>query len=239
MTTQRRVRQQPAYILHHRPFRDSSQLLDVISRDFGKLTLVARGSRGARSRLRGILRPFMPLELSWVIKTDLGTLTGAEVRGAPLSLTGDALLSGYYVSELLIHFLHRHDPQPDVFDIYARTLASLGAAPNVAPCLRQFEVALLRHTGYALNLTHDAAKQSALLPERNYEYRMEQGPVAVERSEGAMVFSGAMLTAIDEQAFDRPEVLHEAGRLLREVINFHLAGKELKTRKVLADIHKL
>ena len=239
MTTQRRVQQQPAYILHHRPFRDSSQLLDVISRDHGKLALVARGSRGARSRLRGILRPFMPLEMSWVIKTDLGTLTGAEVRGAPLSLTGDALLSGYYVNELLIHFLHRHDPQPDVFDIYAQTLASLGAAQRVAPCLRQFEIALLRHTGYALSLAHEAAQQNALEPDRNYEYRMEQGPVAVERSEGGMVFTGAMLTAIDEQAFDRPDVLRAAGRLLREVINFHLGGKELKTRKVLVDIHKL
>jgi DNA repair protein RecO (recombination protein O) len=239
MTTQRRVQQQPAYILHHRPFRDSSQLLDVISREHGKLALVARGSRGARSRLRGILRPFMPLEMSWVIKTDLGTLTGAEVRGAPLSLTGDALLSGYYLNELLIHFLHRHDPQPDVFDIYAQSLASLGAAQHVAPCLRQFEIALLRHAGYALNLAHEAGQQKALEPDRNYEYRMEQGPVAVERSEGALVFTGATLTAIDKLAFDQPDVLRAAGRLLREVINFHLGGKELKTRKVLVDIHKL
>ena len=90
MTTHRRVQRQPAYILHHRPFRDSSQILDVLSRDHGKLSLVARGSRGSRSRLKGILRPFMPLELAWVIKSDLGTLTGAEVRGAPLSLQGDA-----------------------------------------------------------------------------------------------------------------------------------------------------
>ena len=105
MSGHRRVDQQPAYILHYRPFKDSSQILDIFSRDHGKLALVARGSRGARSRLKGILRPFMPLSASWVLKSDLGTLTGAEVRGAPLSLTGDALLSGYYVNELLINFL--------------------------------------------------------------------------------------------------------------------------------------
>ncbi len=239
MTAHRRVQQQPAYILHHRPFRDSSQILDILSRDHGKLSLVARGSRGARSKLKGILRPFMPLEVSWVLKTDLGTLTGADVRGAPLSLTGDALLSGYYLNELLIHFLHRHDPQPEVFDTYAQTLTALGASESVAPCLRQFEIELLRHIGYALNLEHEAATQQALVADASYEYRVEQGPVAVDRKEGALVFSGATLTAIAAQSFDQPETLRAANRLLREVINFHLGGRELRTRKVLVDIHKL
>lgn len=181
----------------------------------------------------------MPLSVSWILKTDLGTLTGAEVRGAPLSLTGDALLSGYYVNELLLHFLHRHDPQPEVFDTYADTLMALGAAENVAPCLRQFEIELLRHIGYALNLDFDASTDSSLDPDRHYEYRMEQGPVPVSRSDGALVFRGATLTAISKLAFDEPGILRAANRLLREVINFHLGGKELKTRKVLVDIHKL
>ncbi len=163
MTTQRRVRQQAAFILHHRPFRDTSQILDLISRDHGKLAVVARGSRGARSRLKGILRPFMPLSVSWMIKTDLGTLTGAEVSGAPLSLTGDALLSGYYVNELILHFLHRHDPQPEIFDAYSHTIEALAAAGNdVATCLRQFEIELLRQIGYALNLDHEHGSNKPL-----------------------------------------------------------------------------
>jgi DNA repair protein RecO (recombination protein O) len=239
MTTQRRVQQQPAFILHHRPFRDTSQILDVLSRDHGKLALVARGSRGSRSRLKGILRPFMPLDISWVQRTDLGTLTGAEVRGAPLSLTGDALLCGYYVNELLIHFLHRHDPQPEIFELYGRTLTALGAADDVAVCLRQFELELLRQVGYALNLGHDAVTHEALDESRHYEYRMEQGPVGVGRSDGPLVFPGAVLAAIDGGDFERPEVLRAANRLLREVIDFHLGGKVLKTRKVLMDIRRL
>ena len=93
MTATRRVQQQPAYVLHHRPFRDTSQLLDVISREYGKVTLVARGSRSAKSKLRGILRPFQPLRLSWFLRSDLGTLTGAEIDAAPRSLGGAALLS--------------------------------------------------------------------------------------------------------------------------------------------------
>ncbi|MDH3433587.1 MAG: DNA repair protein RecO, partial [Gammaproteobacteria bacterium] len=220
-------------------FRDSSQLLDIFTRDHGKLALVARGSRGARSRLKGVLRPFMPLSMSWFMKSDLGTLTGAEVNGAPLRLSGDALLSGYYVNELILHFLHRHDPQPEVFDTYARTIQSLAAAgDDIAPCLRQFEVELLRQIGYALNLDHEYGSNTVLSAERHYEYRVEQGPVAVSRTEGHLVFQGEMLTAIGAQRFDEPEVLRAASRLLREVIAFHLGGKELKSRKVLLDIHR-
>ncbi len=239
MTTQRRVLQQPAFILHHRPFRDSSQLLDIISRDHGKLALVARGSRGARSRLKGVLRPFMPLSVSWVMKSDLGTLTGAEVRGTPLSLTGDALLSGYYVNELLLHLLHRHDAQPEIFAAYSHTIAALAAAGDaVAPCLRHFEIELLRQIGYALNLDHAHGSTDTLERDRYYEYRVEQGPVAVSRSEGRMVFSGNMLMAIAAQQFSDPDVLRAASRLLREVIAFHLGGRELKSRKVLQEMRR-
>jgi DNA repair protein RecO (recombination protein O) len=238
MTTSRRVQQQPAYILHHRPFRDSSQILDVLSRDHGKLSLVARGSRGAKSRLRGILRPFMPLSMSWFLKSDLGTLTGAEIQGAPLSLTGDALLSGFYVNELLLHFLHRHDPQPGIFDLYAQTVRSLAAAQSIAPCLRRFEIELLRQIGYALNFDHESASQQPLEAQQNYEYRIEQGPVAVSKTEGPLVFSGATLAAIGAQEFDDPDTLRAANRLMREVVSFHLGGKELKSRKVLLEIHR-
>lgn len=238
MSTQRRVQQQAAYILHHRPFRDSSQLLDVFSAEHGKLALVARGSRGAKSRLKGVLRPFMPLSLSWVQRSDLGTLTGAEVRGAPLQLTGDGLLSGYYVNELLLHFLHRHDPQPELFRTYESTIRALAATDSVAACLRQFEIELLRQIGYALTLDHEAGAEPPLQTDAHYEYRFEQGPVRVQRDSGDMVFSGAVLTAIGARRFEQPDVLRAANRLLREVIAFHLQGKELKSRKVLLDLHR-
>ena len=233
-----RVQQQAAFILHHRPFRDTSQILDILSREHGKLSLVARGSRGPKSRLRGVLRPFMPLAMSWVQRSDLGTLTGAEMHGAPLRLTGDALLSGYYVNELLLHFLHRHDPQPEIFDIYVRAIEALGATDDVAPCLRKFEIALLSALGYALNLDHEADSHDPLQPDHCYEYRFEQGAVRVARAEGQLVFTGAVLRAIAAQRFTEAEVLRAANRLLREVIGFHLGGKELKSRKVLVDLHR-
>lgn len=233
-----RVEQQAAFILHHRPFRDTSQILDVISREHGRLALVARGSRGQKSRLRGVLRPFLPLSLSWVQRSDLGTLTGAELRGGPVQLNGDSLLAGYYVNELLLHFLHRHDPQPEIFELYVETVNSLCASGNVAPCVRRFEIELLRQLGYALNLAHEAHTQQLLHADAYYEFRFEQGPVRVERSSGPMVFSGAVLQAIAAGQFDDPAILTQANRLLREVIRFHLGGKELKSRKVLRDLHR-
>ena len=238
MTAPRRVQQQPAFVLHHRPFRDTSQLLDVISREYGKVTLVARGSRAAKSKLRGVLRPFQPLRLSWFLRADLGTLTGAEIDAAPLTLSGDALLSAYYVNELVLNFLHRHDPQPEIFDAYGQTIAALAQSGELAANLRVFEMELLRLLGYALNLDDDANLHEPLDVQGCYEYRVEQGPVSVTRSEGPMVFTGARLRDIAAGRFEDTGVLRDAGRLLREVIRHHLDGRELKSRKVLLDLHR-
>lgn len=238
MSAPRRVQQQPAFILHHRPFRDSSQILDILTRDHGKIALVARGSRGAKSRLRGVIRPFLPLRVSWVARSDLGTLTGAEAAGLPAGLRGDAMLSAYYVNELLINFLHRHDPQAEIFNLYADTLKALCVCEAVASVLRSFEIELLGLLGYALSIEHESGTREVLDPAGNYEYRMDQGAVAVSRSSGPMVFSGSLLSAIQSQKFESPEVLRAAGRLLREVISHHLGGKELKSRKVLLELHR-
>ena len=238
MTTSRRVQNEPAWVLHHRPFRDTSRILDILSRDHGRLSLVARGSRSAKSRLKGILRPFTPLSVSWVSRSELGTLTGADILKGPLTLSGDALMSGYYVNELLLKLLHKHDPQAGIFDIYSEAIAKLAAGDNVALSLRQFEMELLRMLGYELNLHHDTESQKALVAECRYEYRPEQGPVPVGDKHGSMVFTGAELLAISAQEFERQEVLRNAGRLLRDVISFHLDGKELKSRKVLMELRQ-
>jgi len=238
MSSQRRVQQQSGYILHHRPFRDTSQILDIVTRDHGKVAVVARGSRGAKSRLAGVLRPFLALKVSWVAKSDLGTLTGAEAAGPPSGMTGDTLLSAFYVNELLLHFLHRYDPQPEIFALYEEVIKALASSDNVAASLRSFELEFLSLLGYAVNLEHEFGSHEPLEAERYYQYRMEQGPVAVQRTEGSLVFSGAVLAGIAEQRFDDPDILRAANRLLREIISFHLGGKELKSRKVLMELHR-
>ena len=182
--------------------------------------------------------PFQPLRLSWFIRSDLGTLTGAEIDGAPNALTGDALLSAYYVNELVLNLLHRHDPQPEIFDNYARTISALNGSDSLAATLRVFEIELLRLLGYALNLDFDAIDSELLSDESYYDYRVEQGPVQVSRAEGPMVFSGASLKSIQAMRFDDASVLRDAGRLLRQVIDHHLEGRELNSRKVLHELHR-
>ncbi|MEJ2256004.1 MAG: DNA repair protein RecO [Woeseiaceae bacterium] len=234
----KRVQQQPGFVLHHRPFRDTSQILDLLTRDHGRVAVIARGSRSRRSRLAGLLRPFLPLRVSWVAKSDLGTLTGAETAAAPVLLRGDALLSAYYVNELMLFFLHRDDPQPEVFALYNEVIRALGERPKVAVALREFELELLSLLGYAVTLDHEAGSQQQIVGDRFYDYRIEQGPVPVERNSGQMVFRGSVLRAIGARQFDDDDVLRAAGRLLRDVIAWHLGGKELKSRKVLRAVHR-
>jgi DNA repair protein RecO (recombination protein O) len=234
----KRVQLQPGYVLHHRPFRDTSQILDILTQDHGRIAVVARGSRGSRSRLAGLLRPFAPLRVSWVARSDLGTLTGAEAAGGPPDLRGDALLSAYYVNELMLFFLHRDDPQPEIFSLYADTVAALAARAGVAATLREFELELLGLLGYAVSLDQEAGTHEDVVADRYYDYRVEQGPVRVERDSGPLVFRGETLQAIGARKFDDEDVLRAASRLLREVIAYHLGGKELQSRKVLREVHR-
>lgn len=236
MSSSLRVHSQPAWLLHHRPFRDSSRILDLLTRDYGRLSLVARGARSAKSSLKGILRPFLPLSVSWVSRTELGTLTGAEMNGPPVSLGGDALLSGYYANELLLKLMHRHDPQPEIFAMYGRTVQRLAGITHPATLLRQYEMELLGLLGYALNLDYDGVQQLDLEPQRYYEYRAEQGALPSTLTSGAMVFRGDELLAIRAQEFCNPATLRAASRLMRGVIAYHLDGKELQSRKVLREL---
>lgn len=238
MSASHRTELEPAYILHHRPFRDTSQILDVFGAAHGKLSLVARGSRSGRSRLKGILRPFQKLRLSWALKRDLGTLTGAEVAGPPLSLGGDCLLSAYYVNELLLTFLHRHDPQPEIFALYGQTLEGLAGTSNPAPPLREFEIELLKLLGYALDLEYEARTGELLEDSARYEYRIDEGPVRVSTGDRSEHYTGAELKSIAACDFEVETTLVNANRLLRRVIHYHLGGRELKSRRVLIELRR-
>jgi len=120
-----RISLQPAYILHSRPYRESSLLLEAMGREHGRIGLVARGARGARSRWKNMLQPFRPLLLSWTQRGELGTLTGADQVASPPALAGEPLFCGLYANELMIRFLQRSDPHPGLFDYYQKLLTQL------------------------------------------------------------------------------------------------------------------
>ncbi len=237
-----RVDMQPAFILHARAYRESSQILEVFCRDHGRIGLVAKGARRPRSRWAGLLRAFMPLNLSWSGRGGLFTLRNAEPSGASSEVSGSQLMSGFYLNELILKLLERGDGHPELFAWYAQALSELAENRDTEPVLRRFEVNLLNEVGYGLNLTHDAVSHQPLVPDQNYQYVIEQGAVPAESGEfgeaGNFVFSGADILAIGTGIYASGQQLRSAKRLLRAVLNHHLGGRPLKTRQVLASMRR-
>ncbi|HNW78055.1 MAG TPA: DNA repair protein RecO [Candidatus Competibacteraceae bacterium] len=227
-----RVLLQPAFILHRRPYRDSSLLLEALSMEHGRLGLVARGAAGPRSRLRGLLRPFVPLLLSWSGAGDLVTLTGAEEQQPQSSLPPARLLSGLYANELLVRLLPRRDPCPELFKAYARLLAELATAAAEEPVLRSFEKCLLSELGYGLNLEHEAHSGAPIVAEAQYQYVLDCGPLAVAGNATGVPISGRGLLALRDGTLDDPVLLREAKRLTRAALAVQLQGQLLKTREL-------
>ncbi|MBT7275075.1 MAG: DNA repair protein RecO [Woeseiaceae bacterium] len=236
--SKKRILSHPAWILHHRPFSNSSMIFDIITADFGRISLLAKGSRSAKSRFRGILRPFMPLSISWLSRSSLGTLIDAEMKDLPLSLSGDALISGYYINELLLKLLHKDDAQSEIFHLYSETIRGLINIQDLSITLRQFEIKLLELLGYALSLNEDSRTRLPIDPIKYYIYNPEMGPNIVDKKKGPMIFQGSELIAINKQEFTCKNTLKCANRLLRNVISHQLGNKKLMTRKVIEELRR-
>lgn len=235
MSARVRVDLEPAYILHVRPYRETSLLLEVFTPGHGRTGLVARGARRPKSPLRGILDTFQPLRLSWTTTGELATLVLAEQGGHATPLTGDALLAGFYVHELLLRLVQRHDPHPQLFGHYAVLLARLAESEGSAieKRLRIFELELLREIGYALSLDSDGVRHEALEADQLYVFRPEQGAIPVEQMiDGELCFTGAELLSIARLELDTDADLRNAKRLLRQVLDYYLGGRPLQTRRI-------
>jgi DNA repair protein RecO (recombination protein O) len=220
-----RIEQQPGYVLHARPYRETSLLLDVFTRDHGRVGLVARGVRRERSRLpRGTLQPLQPLLLDWTAPGELGTLIGAEAASMPFVLAGDALLAAIYVNELVLRLSGRNDAHPAAFVAYAECLARLAGDDRVGWTLRRFERDLLADLGYALVLTQTAAGQ-AIEPTQDYAYDPEAGPREWHAGSQFALISGAALLALERDEAPPPEQLTQLRRLMRGVIRHNLGGE--------------
>jgi DNA repair protein RecO (recombination protein O) len=240
MSERRNVDSEPAFILHARNYRETSQLLEAFTHNHGRIGLVAKGARRSKSPFRGALRLFQPLSISWSGRGDLATLRIAECSTSANNLVGTALMAGFYVNELILTLLHRSDPHRDLFAHYTALLAGLAdAADDVEVVLRRFEMALLSEIGYGLSLDRDSVHHAELSPSQRYEYRVERGPVPVDAtSDSDMVFTGVELLAIGRGDFAEQETLSSAKRLLRNVLEHHLGGRPLKTRKVFASMKR-
>jgi DNA repair protein RecO (recombination protein O) len=227
----------PAYVLHGQPYRETSLLLDIFSRDHGRVGLVARGVRGARAQpLRVLLQPLQPLLLSWGGRGELVQLRGVEAAGAALLPQGDALLAAFYVNELLMRLLPRGEAQVALFWRYAQCLGALAGGDDFAWELRRFERDLLAELGYGLTLECEADGTTPIDAERWYRYDAESGAQPLPGPRATAAVSGATLLAL--LGDQRPEVagLRELRGLMRRVLLHHLGGRELRSWQLLADL---
>jgi DNA repair protein RecO (recombination protein O) len=229
--------QEPGYVLHTRPYTESSLLIDVFCRQFGRFMLLAKGARRQKSGMRGVLMPFQPLLMSWSGKGQLPILTSVETQGFVNGLAGTHLHAGYYINELVLKLLHRFDEHKNLYDAYDATVYALTQEKDANALLRVFEKKLLQEIGFGIILDHDVETGKAIERKARYRYMPQFGPVASDSSEDSdLEVSGQTLIAFQNEEFETSESMQQARMLTRNLIYQQLGGRELRSRKVMKQI---
>jgi DNA repair protein RecO (recombination protein O) len=244
----KRVQTQPAYILYTKPFRDTSLLLEVFSRHYGRISLIARGAkpvtglqnranRGRRARFQSVLQAFIPLLLSWKGHTELLSLTAAEPYGLFPMLSGQVLICGLYLNELITKTLHRFDAHPVLFDAYQQCLQALSESPQVS--LRRFEKQLLTELGFAPRLNYEVSTGQMVKADQWYLFKPGWG-MYLQNShlygvQNREFFRGDVLLSLHEDRFE-PSHLQETRRLLYLMLDYLLGGVVIRSRELLSSI---
>jgi DNA repair protein RecO (recombination protein O) len=234
-----RVAEQPAFVLHSYPYKETSLIVDVFSRDHGRIALVAKGAKRPHSKLRGVLQTFQPLSVSWSGKSEVRTLIAAEWIGGLLPLERSALLCGFYLNELVMKMLARDDPHPALFERYVNALNELGHDESAPIVLRRFELALLRETGVAGDISIDSRSRQPVDPEAWYVVDPERGPRPAQDADSWPRVTGK--TLIDMQAGNYADAATQTQSkfLMRFLLAHHLGGAPLNTRQILLDLMQL
>ncbi len=234
---------QEAYILHCRAYRETSVILDLITRQGGRISAVAKGARKSKT-WQGLLNTFQLLNVSVLGPGDLKQLRVLEEGCTRMPLTGLALYSGYYLNELLLKLLPPAEPAPDIFNAYRQALEYLGQASgkrekslersSIEICLRNFELALLGMLGYMPDLAGLTVEGAKIGAGESYWVDLEQG-VSSRYTENGIVLRGEELHAIAARDWSDARVLPLAKKLCRLVINYQLSGKTLRSRQLIRD----
>jgi len=222
-----KVQKQDAYVLHTRPFRESSLLLELFTRNHGRVSLVAKGVRGKK---KVPPRQFVPCLASWLGRGPLYTLTECELDTAP-PLSGDALACGFYVNELLLRMLEPLDVHNYLFATYATTISELAEADSLSATMRRFEYALLQECGYAPDFTCSADTGEPIDPNKYYELVSDRGFVVTDQTEHSS--RGSELTEIYLGNFQSSSVRVAARRIFQLALRPHLGDRPLASRELL------
>jgi DNA repair protein RecO (recombination protein O) len=230
---------QPGFVLHSYPYKETSLIVDMFTRDFGRIGLVAKGAKRPHSKLRGVLQTFQPLSTSWSGRSELRTLIDAEWVGGMLPLERTALLCGFYLNELLVKLLARDDPHPALFDHYVATLNQLAHNEPVQIVLRKFERVLLKETGVAADLTRCHSTRAPVDAGTDYVVDPERGARLVRASDTWPVVSGKTLLDMEREDYSDPVTQSQSKQLMRFLLAHHLGGAPLNTRQILIDLMQL
>lgn len=228
---------QSAYVLHTRAYRETSVIAELWTCQQGRLAVCARGVRGPKSKVRGLMQPFHPLWITWSGRGELATLNKLESAGSPFILAGSRMVCGLYLNELLLRLLARHDPHPDLYTHYTATLEALSQTlsdpQHEQIALRCFELELLKQLGYGLAFT-EALNGDALAQDKAYRFIPGHGFIAESATASSLeLFSGSLLTSIAKQDFSDWDVLRAAKRILRTALQYYLGDKPLMSRELL------
>jgi DNA repair protein RecO (recombination protein O) len=230
---------QPGFVLHSYPYKETSLIVDLFTRDFGRIGVVAKGAKRPLSKLRGVLQTFQPLSLSFSGKSELRTLIDAEWVGGLLPLEKTALLCGFYLNELLVKLLARDDAHPKLFDHYVSTLNELAHGEPAQITLRKFERALLKETGVAADLTCCTTTRSPVETGGQYVVDPERGARTAGQGETWPIVSGKTLIDMEREDYADPQTQAQSKQLMRFLLAYHLGGAPLNTRQILIDLSQL
>ncbi len=245
-----RISEEPAYVLHRYDWSESSLILEVFTRNHGRIALVAKGAKKPSSNFRPILLPLQPLQVAYGGDTEIRTLKGAEWMGGHVMPTGDALMSGYYLNELLLNLLARDDPHPRLFDVYANVVQVIASEHGevLQAALRTFELLLLRDIGLLPMLDAQTMTFGALDGTARYSLVPEGGLRQTNESDRASL-SGAQWLDLQTALADAAPftttlracaaVMSELKPQLRNLLNYHCGVKTLRTRQVMIDLQNL
>lgn len=221
------------------PWRESSLRLEVFSRRYGRVALLARSARKRMSELRGVLVPFVPVSASWYGSRELKTLHRAEWVGGWPQPQGRALFSGLYVNELMLKLTAREDPLPELYDVFAQTMRTLCCEPDHTAALRRFEWQLLHHSGYAPDLFLDG-NGNPIAAGRQYRLRPEEGVLPYDGRSlppDAVVADGGTLVQLRDGVFSDGQSLQEALKINRLLLDA-LIPEGIKSRQVLRQLQQ-
>ncbi|MEJ8837061.1 DNA repair protein RecO [Ramlibacter sp. AN1133] len=246
----KRYANEPAYVLHRYDWSESSLILELLTREHGRIAVVAKGAKKPSSNFRPVLLPLQPLHVAFGGDGEIRTLKSAEWQGGQVMPTGDALLSGYYLNELLLRLLARDDPHPPLFDVYGATVRVLaGEQPQLLqPALRAFELLLLREIGLLPSLDLQTATLAALEPQARYALHAEGGLLEADEEDPRASLPGAHWLAL-QQALDDPApfeatlraaaAMGELKPQLRALLHYHCGVSTLRTRQLMMDLQAL